>query len=235
MATLAEVAAEGDALPLAGLVFHGSRSGSTLVSQVLSRVASVRVMSEPAPLASILSICSSEPVVSDPRCRDWLQWTVAALGRSRGPGEEHLVIKMDAWAVLYRPLILEAFPTTPWVFVYRDPVEVIVSQLANPGYGMFQQSRLSPERHVARLLAAWLRAAAAPGDRRSMLVEYRELPEAVTHRIAPFFGIEVTPDDVAAMTEAAGNDAKNPLTRFVADGAEKQRQATEQVREEAER
>ena len=40
---------------------------------------------------------------------------------------------MDAWQIHSLPLIRAAFPDTPWVFVYRDPLEVMVSQLARPG------------------------------------------------------------------------------------------------------
>lgn len=289
--SLGQVAAAGDALPLAGLVFHCSRCGSTLVSQMLARVASVRVMAEPGPLHSVLSVLSAHPDISEERRRDWLRWTIAALGRSRRPEQRHLVIKLDAWAVLSLPMILEAFPATPWIFVYRDPVEVMVSHLGHRGYHMIpgtlapeligvdagEAAGLAPEQYLARVLAALLHAGAkattpvasalphpasgpamAPGSLapppagpptaeatpalpastgrhgRSMLVEYRELPDAVAGRIAPLFGIELTPGDLVAMADMAARDAKNPFVAFGGDSAVKQGHASERVRQAAE-
>ena len=58
---------------------------------------------------------------------EWLRDAVAALGN--GP----VYIKLDASHNRNHALIRAAFPETPWVFLYRDPVEVLVSQLAKPG------------------------------------------------------------------------------------------------------
>src|ERR1700722_11118201 len=77
MSTLAELAASGDAVPLAGLVFHCSRCGSTLVSQMLGRLSTTLVMTEPPPIHNVLEAGSAFPVV------EWLRWMVTALGQRR--------------------------------------------------------------------------------------------------------------------------------------------------------
>jgi hypothetical protein len=54
---------------------------------------------------------------------------VAALGQARA-GETRLFLKLDCWHMRDLPLFRRAFPNTPWVFLYRDPVEVLVSHPA---------------------------------------------------------------------------------------------------------
>ena len=68
---------------------------------------------------------------------EWLRGVVSALGQPRLGTEKHLFIKFDAWKVLDLPLIRRAFPAVPWIFLYRDPVEVLTSQ---PGHGFNQVS-----------------------------------------------------------------------------------------------
>lgn len=247
MATLGQVAEAGDALPLAGLVFHSSRCGSTLVSQMLAHLSSTLVMAEPGPLQSVLEAPSTDPAFSEDQVLDWLRWMVAVLGQRRRPEQRHLVIKLDAWAVLYHPLLSRAFPETPRIFLYRDPIEVLVSQLSHRGYhmipgclppsllGLFpaDATRLAPEDYMACVLGALFEAAA--GSTGSMLVAYPELPDAVTRRIAPYFGLDIEPDDLARLEQTAGRDAKNPAIPFVSDGAVKQGRATDALRAAVER
>lgn len=247
MATLGQVVAAGDALRLAGLILHCSRCGSTLVSQMLGCLPSVVALSEPGPVQSILSLGRDRPgAVSDDRRVDWLRWMVAALGQRRQPEQQALVVKMDAWAVLDLPLLLRAFPTTPWIFVYRDPVEVLVSHQDLRGYHMIPgtlppaslgldggaSARIGTEEYIARVLAVLLEAPAECRlATRPLLVNYRELPGAVANRIAPWFGLDVESDDVAQMTDVAQRDAKNPYVGFQDDIGSKQERASEAVRE----
>jgi hypothetical protein len=245
MATMSEVAAVADTLPLAGLVFHGSRCGSTLVSQMLAHLPTTLVMAEPAPVHSVLAARSNDPAVADEQVVEWLQWIMAVLGRRRRPEQRHLVLKLDAWAVLYLPLILKAFPETPWIFVYRDPIEVLVSHLGHRGYHMIpgclppellglgpgDPTALAPEQYMARVLAALLDAASrSPDEGRSMLINYRQLPGVVTTRIAQWFGLAIDSGAAADLTGVADRDAKNPALAFAADSGDKQARASQRLR-----
>lgn len=245
IATVGEVASAGDSLPLAGLIFHASRCGSTLVSQMLVRLPWLRVMAEPGPLHSVLAARDVRPAVSEEQQLDWLRWTVAALGRDRLPAERRLVIKLDAWAVFHLPLLQRAFPDTPWIFLYRDPVEIMVSQLGHRGHHMIpgclpaallglgttDPAELAPEEYMAAVLGSMLGAALrSAGGRQSLLVNYIELPDAVHDRIAPWFGIEIGPDSMPDLLAVAGRDAKNHFVPHVPDSAVKQARAGDRVR-----
>jgi hypothetical protein len=134
----------------------------------------------------------------------------------------------------------------PWVFLYRDPVEVLVSQMRErgiqtvPGYLPDEPDGLDAsvgdDEDCARALAAFCRPVVDRSEREGgLLVDYRQLPRAVETLICPHFGLRVAAKERASMREAARMDAKAPGRPFVSDRAEKQERATRRVRELAER
>lgn len=51
------------------------------------------------------------------------------MGRTVDPdGDKRLFFKIQSSGTKYMDVALEAFPDSPWVFVYRDPVQVLMSQ-----------------------------------------------------------------------------------------------------------
>lgn len=68
-----------------------------------------------------------------------------------------------------------------------------------------------------------------------LLVNYRELPEALFATILPHFGVACGEADRAAMTEAARFDAKTPGVAFASDSEAKRMKATEATRAAAAR
>ncbi len=48
------------------------------------------------------------------------------------PGEEHFILKLSSPNVVRLHFLRQVFPTAPWVFLYRHPVEVIDSNLLSP-------------------------------------------------------------------------------------------------------
>ena len=110
----------------AGIVFHVSRCGSTLVSQLLKQHVGLVVYAEPLPVNEILL-----PPHKWPRAE-----VVAAL-RSLGAAfarhaRKPYVLKLTSWNTLFCDVVAEAFPDSPWVLCLRDPVEVGVSLLQQP-------------------------------------------------------------------------------------------------------
>ena len=64
----------------------------------------------------------------------------------------------------------------------------------------------------------------------ALLVNYRELPEAVEKSILPHFGVASDEADRATMAAAARYDAKTPGFEFAPDSEQKQRAATAATR-----
>ena len=117
-----------------------SRCGSTLVSQMLAALPSNIVVSEASPIDTVVQAGRWRPDLSEDRQALWLNSIIGALGQKRSGNEQRYFVKLDCWHTLALPLFRRAFPAVPWVFLYRDPVEVLVSQLRIPGTQMIPGS-----------------------------------------------------------------------------------------------
>jgi hypothetical protein len=243
--SLAEFASASPGLQPAGFVFHMSRCGSTLLAQMFARLPRALVMSEPPPIDAVLRSRSVRSDTGDRELVDWLRWMVSALGQPRRLEQRAFVVKLDAWAILKFPLIRMAFPDAACVFVFRDPVEVLVSQLDHRGYHMIPGSlppgwlglsadegqSLSPEQYCAAVLAALCESALSAARARQLtLIEYGTLPSAAVDIVAPLFGIDVGASERALFAGVAERNAKNPAIPFVADEVEKRRRASPAIR-----
>lgn len=241
VATLLEWQAMRPGLPPTGFIFHMSRCGSTLVSQMLAALPQNIVLSEASPIDEVLTAIRMAPAVPDTQRIEWLRAMVSALGQRRYPDERRLFIKFDCWHTQDLPLLRTAFPETPWIFVYRDPLEVMVSQMRARGVHLVPSpitctrfgidpsaaAQLTSEEYAARVLAAVLQAAldqaTASGG---LLVNYRQLPQAVTTSIADHFGVSWTAAETEHMQRVTQFNAKNPCLYFTADQDAKQRAIT---------
>ncbi|HYM01968.1 MAG TPA: sulfotransferase [Stellaceae bacterium] len=236
------------AVPPTGFIFHMSRCGSTLVSQMLARLSQNIVISEASPIDAVVRSNEARPEVSDEQRVLWLRGLMSHLGQRRS-GERNFFVKFDCWHVLELPLLRRAFPAVPWIFLYRDPVEVLVSQMKMRGAQMVPgivtpalfkidpvaAVQMPAVEYCARVLAAICDAALQNfSGGGGLLVNYRDLPQALTAAILPHFGVESAGADLAAMADAAAFDAKTPSLPFAPDAAAKIRAADDAVRAAAE-
>lgn len=225
-------------LQLNGFIFHMSRCGSTLVSQMLAALPHNRVISEASPIDAVVSAKQMRPDLDDDEHAIWLRSIVGALGQPRAATERNYFIKLDCWHTVALPLFARAFPAVPWIFLYRDPVEVLVSHQQMPGaqmipggigrdlFGIDVSSAIASQAdYHSRVLAGICEPVLRSAGNKGMLVNYRQLPEALWSSILPHFGVASSEQDRTTMTEAARYDAKMPGTEFTADSETKQRKA----------
>jgi hypothetical protein len=201
-------AARQPGLTPSGFIFHMSRCGSTLVAQMLAALSDSVVLSEPAPVDSMLR--PPVPIPQDQHIR-WLKALISALGQPRSGHERYYVVKLDCWHVLYLSLIRQAFPSVPQIFLYREPRQVLASHLRQRGvqtvpglidprlFGIEQVAAVTMPavEYCARVLGTICDSAKqvpAAG-----LVNYRQLPGAVLDTIMPQFGVSAGAGDFAAM------------------------------------
>ena len=249
LSALEAVDGVGECLEPSGFIFHMSRCGSTVLSRLFGMVPDAVVISEADPINSFLEADPSE--LNDAALVACLRLMIRALGRKRFGEERHLVVKLSSWNVRRLDLLHRAFPTVPWVFVYRHPIEVMSSVLkGKPGWMQLQRfpqqaqhllgipadacPTMPPEEFAARGLASFCAAAldaaehAPPGAAR--FVNYRDLPQAAWTNVAQHFDIPLAPEHVSRMREEARYYAKDTERRpFVADDAGK-RTVTPEVR-----
>jgi hypothetical protein len=176
---------------------------------------------------------------------------VSALGQKRGGRETRYFVKFDSPTVLALSFIRRVFPTVPWIFLHRDPEEVLVSHLREPAAAMSlgtitdinaadvigapwaEIAAMSLEEYAARMLAKLCESARAGMDAGGLMVNYTQLPEAVWGGIAQHFGVAFSPDEMGKMQDLAQFHAKRPRQRFEADGESKRLEVSGAVREAA--
>lgn len=215
-----------DAPRLDGLIFHMSRCGSTLVTQTLAALPGTLALSEPPPLDDMVQLCQSRSDF-DPQLKLALMRAMAGVLTQGEPGEtRRRFIKTDCWHAGALPLFRAAFPDTPWICLYRDPLEVLNSHEAMPGsqtlpgpqaalVGVNDPDAVPSLDFSARVLAATCHAAAdhaALGG--GLFIDYADLPGALWDRILPHFGIVPDAQETALITAALRRDAKVPGKTF---------------------
>jgi hypothetical protein len=223
-----------------GFIFHMSRCGSTLVSQMLASIERCIAISEARPIDEVLAA-----EVSEEQRAEWLRWMVHALGCPHH-GEDLFFIKFDAWHVMDLPFITRVFPEIPWIFLYREPVEVLVSQTRERGVQVMPTG-VAPARfglpadecwvtklneYAARVLGRICEAALEHrNEGQGRLVNFKELPDVLPQLLERHFKVPMSANEIETMLGAAQFDAKRPSLNFENDSTAKQRAASDEVRQ----
>ena len=243
-ALLAGWRAEPDPVVPAGLVFHLSRCGSTLLARMLQQWPGCYAASEPEPLDAIIQWASLAQLPDSEKVT-LIRAMVAAIGRNRPSSEARFFIKLDCWHIVALPLLRAVFPDTPWIFLSRDPIEVAVSQLAMPGIqvvpgllgsailGIEGGEEMAQEEYIARVLGRICHAAAdhGAGDG-GMFVDYRDLSVAMRDAIPAHFGLAADDGTAALLDSLTAVSAKEPAKRFSPDSENKRSAASSLLKEQ---
>jgi len=248
--TLLARAAGYPGLSPTGFIFHMSRCGSTLVSQMLAALSENIVISEAGPIDAMMRACYRTKDIEPAEQISWIRAIVSALAQPNHGGQKRLFIKFDCINTLSLPLIRQAFPKTPWIFLFRNPVEVLVSQFRLRGGlllpGALEPALLGLEVSVLGQLTMNEYCAALLGKiceagldhfhgETGLLVDYRQLPDVVESSIAAHFGLCYSPEEIERMRQVTPLHAKNPHFQFTGDSETKQREATAEVHRLVER
>lgn len=244
MATLLNGEGRQEDISPTGLIYHMSRCGSTLVGRMLASQPDTIVLSEPSPMDAMINL-AQRPDVDTDAAIGMIRATVSALGRWAAPSKR-FVIKLDAWHTLSMPLLRAAFPVTPWVFLFREPLEVIVSHLKQPGrhtvQGLREAERLltvddaqqSREIQIGKAISAIGGAAIENWPLGGgVAINYTSLDNGGADRIMEHLGMNVGDSAREKAAIAAKMDAKFPDRAFVSDSQEKAAMTTNAARDAA--
>lgn len=205
---------ETRALPVAGAIFHQSRCGSTLISNALQCMDPVghRVYSEAQP-ETVVNLCGDVyQYCSKEQAADLLRNVVYLMSRTNDKDEQKVFFKFHADNSRLIEVFQVAFPFTPWLFVFRNPVHILVSQfkegktlakcgratkdpsaqvidiLRSKGYSDSDFSSMGKEFSCAARLASYSEAALMAKERTprmGTLVHYPDLPDILVEDIFP--------------------------------------------------
>jgi len=202
--------------PPSAFIFHMSRCGSTLASRMLSAVERFHVVSEPGCISDALSLESI-----DERAREVL---VHELINALVPEAKACFFKLTSWNLFHLALFRKLYPHTPWLFIYRDPVEVLASHARAPAawrrrshlvgtcneLGVQIEEESGPIETVAQILACLCTHAAQNYDpSSSLLLNYDELPVAMYKKVATFLELDLLETEASDMHAVSLHHSKD--------------------------
>lgn len=217
------------------VIFHISRCGSTLVSRMLAALPSTLAISE-APVFDDILRGSRRHTAFEPGMRErWMRHALAAFRASQAAVPSRVVIKLDCWHLFEIDCVRRAFPGAPLLFVYRDPLEVLVSLVERPsltlvrdtvtpeeiGMGRDERDALPQTDLAAAILGAFFREATRQRAHLTPL-PYRSLPDGA---LTALDRAQFTANEIDVMRRASAADAKAPHLPFVPDSARKRAEA----------
>ena len=223
-----------------------------------------RVYSESSPPIAAIRGCGEDySKCSVEASANLLKDIIYMMGRSDDPDEENLFFKFQSVTTRTMETFRAAFPTTPWIFLYREPIEVLMSQLDVPRKGQancVRSKNSSPmikaavdasgyefEDMIAEEFCAVHLASLCDSALRN-LEDANGLGMAVNYHpdLVHDFLDTIFPKHFHAPVDAAGRErvlkisgtySKNRGQRaegdFKPDGAEKEKKASEEIKEAA--
>nr|AGC72026.1 hypothetical protein [uncultured bacterium A1Q1_fos_500] len=213
-------------------IFHVSRCGSTLLTQMLNQMQTAIVCSEPPVLDSFFRLHHHAPLRSGGAAS--LRALVTALGQRRVGDERHLVIKLDAWHLPWATWLHALYPHTPFVLLYREPEAILASHRRQRGLHMVPDLIDLPrlplithdlsagdlDGYGQRVLDALFQAAAAlvPQLPSMHLLHLKQLPHAID-TLLPHWGLKPTPTEHEAMHTRGNFHSKHGHQVFTGDPA----------------
>lgn len=210
-----------------GFVFHLSRCGSTLVSRSLAVSESCRVIAESEVLTSVLQ----DPDLAELERNRVLKLMLNLQGRLRGR-EQHLVVKWNAWDLSFIQQLKQLYPSVPFVFLIRQPLDILASHQKSAGWHMVplpKQCRLFDwrpddqadggllhyQQRVLQQLMQWMLH--YPNLKQVLILEYQALPQAVEMQILPFFNLSFSATELHMMWQNQQQYSKNPQQLYQSD------------------
>ena len=234
-----------------GFIFHSSRCGSTLVANVCRALDDAIVVSEANPIDKLVArfITDGGDPVKESLYSVLLRAVVNALAYSNNENESRVFVKFSCCGVSQLERIRRIWPNVPWIFLYRDPVETIVSNMTTvPAWLLDEDHRIlahitgttpaavaemSLEERCARSIGSFYSTAHGVANDHGMLLNYNQI--SVTN-ILDFFNVSPSAEELERITSGSRVYSKevSGAREFVPDAEAKQNSASNRIRQLAE-
>jgi hypothetical protein len=217
----------------AAVIFHLSRCGSTLVSQLLTLDENNIILSEVPFFDELLRLSYQQPAIEAAVADEWLSAAIKFYGQTRTEKEQHLFIKTDCWHIFFYERLRKMFPGVPFVLLYRSPAEVLLSQQKRRGMqavpGIVEPELMGINKQetdtanfdayfstvMEKILAKFYEV--QQQDPLSLLVNYKEGIITIVQKVAAAAGISLTDELVKKMENRSRYHAKYPEQVFAGD------------------
>ena len=238
-----------------GFIFHSSRCGSTLLANACRSLNDSIVLSEPNAVDKLVArfITDAGDAIKESLYSVFLRAVVNALVQSDRQPAPRVFIKFSCCSVSQLERIRRVWPRVPWIFLYRDPVETIVSNVSDPpawlldedhrvlanitGTSPAQVAQMSIEELCARSVGSFFSTAHTLANDNNLLLNYNQLSLPAINGILEFFKVRPSPEELERIASGTRIYSKqvSATREFVPDTRAKQRLASDLVREMAER
>jgi hypothetical protein len=219
-----------ESLRPSAFIFHVSRCGSTLLSQLLSLSPRNIVLSEVPFLDEMLRLSHKNKGYLQNESDHYFQSALSFYGMRRALVQQNLFIKTDSWHIMFYDRLRKLFPDVPFVLLYRNPLEVLLSHqrkkgmhavpgLIEPeifGFGKEELKSKSLDVYLAQVLEKYFTVylQSFGKDKNVMLVNYNEGMMSIMKKIDGKVGMSHSEHEWEMMKERAGFDAKYPNHKF---------------------
>ncbi|HEX6192374.1 MAG TPA: sulfotransferase [Chitinophagaceae bacterium] len=230
-------AAELPAVQPTAFIFHISRCGSTLLSQLLGLNPGHIVLSEVPFIDDILRVPYKQQEYPAFDQISALQAAIRLYGQKRTGHESRLFIKTDSWHVFFYKAIRALYPGVPFILLYRDPREVIHSHRkkrgmqAVPGviepaiFGFEEPLTSNLDEHMAKVMEKYFAMflEITNSDPHALLVNYNDGMMRVMENIAAFTGLPLSKEEYDQMQTRCSYHGKFPGQAFAEASAPDER------------
>lgn len=213
---------EIESVPPSAFIFHVSRCGSTLASQLLALCSTNIVLSE-VPFFDALMRSGKD--ISHHLLKAAIAF-YAPVKKDR----KRLFIKTDSWHIFFYKQIRELYPQTPFVLLYRRPDEVVRSQqkqrgmhaipgLIEPallGFDSNEVQHMNLDEYIGSVLEKYFQAFLniVREDALAIPVNYNEGPISIVEKIAGISGTPINDIEMGKIKSRAMFHAKYPERVF---------------------
>lgn len=209
-------------------IFHISRCGSTLISQMLCEQPANIVLSEVPFFDDLLRYGKKHGCMAGILPK--LKASIGLYGAKRNEGQQRVFIKADSWHIHFYKELRALYPSTPFFLLYRKPLEVLRSQQKNRGmhaipnyleadiFG-FDAGKISAmpfDEYMGAVLEGYFEkfVAVLQTDKHAYPINYHHGNMQMIDSVAAVTGISISAEERALMQERAGFHAKFPQQVF---------------------
>ena len=231
--------------PKLRFIFHMSRCGSTLITQMLATSERFFVISEPPIINKLLD--PSLIIPAEYSKSELIKSILIAIESCKPKDTEYTFIKFRSWNTLFLDEFIRDFPQVQWMFIHRDGLEVLESVLRDPpGWlrNRLMQSNyfarfldieaerllsMGNEEYAARMLGTFCRKVNVMRSQDTFLVDYIDLKKSFFRDMRDRWHISLTEQEIELMERSSRLYSKD-VTRtkiFEPDSEEKRKKLTE--------
>jgi hypothetical protein len=215
-----------------GFIFHISRCGSTLISNVLRDHENSIVISEAPPVVQLAGFYPP-PLLPyhEERWNDVREHALATIftifGLPSTGQNTRIIIKLASWNIFALSLFRSIWPDVPCLIVVREPLEVVVSNLsAHSGWVNFRNdpsklrrclgwgdsgiAKMPVDEYCARVVGSMCATAAQSAASNCKVIDYDHINAKVLLQIRRFFKIATNEADVETINLALKTYSKDP-------------------------